>query len=388
MQNKAGAMIVGIDIGSTYIRAVGCLQQETSRLPHVIATCKKRSEGISRGTIEDKQQTADILEDVIATIEEESGYRARHILVSLGAASITSHHASGYAQVSRGDASVTDLDIDKAIKDGQKAVPDIRNKSIVHTIPLKYKIDGTDITGSIIGVHGNKLEVKTLFVTYPLQCMTVVKETLDLAHLRITDIVAGGIAESIPLLTKKQKNAGVLLVNIGSSVTSLLVYENNTPLLVSTLAVGGDDITKDIALGCKITLEDAEEVKCSRKETQSKRRVEEITDARLEDICTKINKELDRIHRRELLPAGVVVTGGSSATLHLSEVFRRELKLPITITSNELVKITKDELRDPQWARAYGLTFLAPRDGETHVFKELFETLVTRVKKIFAQFLP
>ncbi len=382
-------MIVGIDIGSGSLRALGCIYEEGARFPVVISTYKKAIDGIERGNITDSEEVANAVSDAIAKLEEESGRDTVHTLISLGATGLTSHHANGHAQVSRGDASVTELDIDNAIKDANKGVPDIRNKAIIHTIPMKYKLDGVDIPGNIIGVRGNKLEVKTLFVTYPLQHMNVLKKVLERAQVNVTDIVAGPVAESIPLLTKKQKVAGVALVNIGAGVTSLLVYENNVPLLVSTVAVGGDDITKDIALGLKITLEEAEDIKLGRSSlSHSKRRVEEIIEARLEDICVKLNKELDRIHRRELLPAGIVVCGSSSLVPRLEYVFRAELKLPIKVASNELVRLTNDALRDTGWARCYGLTFLAPNEGEKEVWKDVLTSFWSRVKKFIAQFLP
>jgi cell division protein FtsA len=382
-------MVVGIDIGSGSLRALGCVYDDNARFPVVIATYKKSLDGMDRGNITDAGEVSNAIVDAVTALEQQSGHETLHTLISLGATGLTSHHANGHAQVSRGDASVTDLDIENAIKDANKGVPDIRNKAVIHTIPMKYKLDGTDVPGDIIGVRGNKLEVKTLFVTYPLQCMNVLKKVLDTARIRITDIVAGPIAESIPLLTKKQKVAGVALVNIGAGVTSLLVYENNVPLLVSTIPVGGDDITKDIALGLKITLEEAEDIKLGKSSlAHSKRRVEEIIEARLEDLCVKVNKELDRIHRRELLPAGVVVCGSSSLVPRLEYVFRSELKLPIKVTSNELVRLTQDALRDTGWARCYGLTFLAPRDGEKEVWKDALTSFFTRVKKFFSQFLP
>ncbi len=382
-------MIVGIDIGSGNLRAVGAIRHENSKYPVVVGTFKKSIEGVDRGNILDEQEVANAVNDAIISLEEQSGLSARHTLISLGAIGLSSHHTSGYAQVSRGDASVTDLDIENAIKDGNRSIPDIRNKSIIHAIPMDYKVDGNKIQGGIIGVRGNKLEAKTLFVTYPLQCMNVLKRTIDNAEIRVTDIVAGPIAESIPLLTKKQKIAGVALINIGQAVTSLLVYEKNIPLLVSTIAVGGDDITKDIALGMKITLEEAEEVKCGRTiNAYSKRRVEEIIEARLEDLCMKITRELARIQRSELLPAGIIVCGSSSLVPRLEFIFRNELRLPIKIVSNELVRITGDTLRDSGWARSYGLTFLAPTDTEKDVFKELLTLFFTRVKKVFSQFLP
>ena len=380
-------MIVGIDIGSGSLRAIGALHVEGERFPVVIATYKKTLDGVDRGNIIDTDEVSNAIIDAVNTLEETSGHDTLHTLVAIGASGLSSHHANGHAQVSRGDAQVTDLDIDNAIKDANKGVPDIRNKSVIHTIPMKYKLDGSDVLGNIIGVRGNRLEVKTLFVVYPLQCMNVLKKALEKAEVRVTDIVAGPVAESIPLLTKKQKVAGVALVNIGAGVTSVLVYENNIPLLVSTIPVGGDDITKDIALGMKITLDEAEEIKCGRSLlVHSKRRVEEIIEARLEDLCVKINKELSRIGRQELLPAGIVVCGSSSQVMRLEYVFRNELKLPIKISTSELSRITNDSIRESGWARCYGLTFLSPNDTENDVIKDLLTSFFTRVKKTFSQF--
>ena len=389
MARNSETMIIGKDIGSGNLRAVGAVRHEGKKFPVVVATHKKSIDGIDRGNIVDERGIARAISEAIIALEEQSGMSTLHTLISLGATGLSSHHASGYTQVSRGDASVTDLDIENAIKDGNRAIPDIRNKSIVHAIPMDYKVDGNKIQGNIIGVSGNKLEAKTLFITYPLQCMNILKKTLENAEVRITDIVAGPIAESIPLLTKKQKIAGVALINIGQAVTSLLVYEKNIPLLVSTIPVGGDDITKDIALGMKVTVEEAEEMKCGRAtHAYSKRKVEEIIEARLEDLCVKITKELTRIQRSELLPAGITITGSSSLVPRLEYVFRNELRLPIKIVTNELVRITGDTLRDGGWARSYGLTFLAPQDTEKDILKDLITSIWNRVKKILSQFLP
>jgi len=387
--NKQPDLIIGIDLGSSYIRAVGCIHEEGIRFPVVVSNYKKQIEGIERGVITDKEEVTQAIIDAVNKIEDDFGKSATYTLVSLSALLLSSHHANGHTQVSRGDAQVTELDVENATKDATRGVPDIRNKAIVHTIPIKYKLDGNDVLGDAVGVRGNRLEVKTLFVTYPLKAMNIFKDVLSKAGIEVTDIVAGPIAESIPLLTKKQKTAGALLLNIGSGVTSILVYENNIPLLVSTIPVGGDDITKDIALGLKITLEEAEEIKCGRAVPHfSIRKVEEIIEARLEDLCAKINKELDRIHRRELLPAGVVVCGGSSVVPRLEYVLRNELKLPIKITNSEISRITSDKLRDSGWAKVYGLTILAPNEKDLDVFKDLFYSFIARIKKFLTQFLP
>ena len=184
MARNRETLIVGIDIGSGNLRAVGAVRREGAKYPVVVGTFKKPLDGIDRGNIVDEQEIRGAIIDAIRSLEEQSGSSTLHTLISLGAVGLSSHHTSGYAQVSRGDASVTDLDIENAIKDGNRSIPDIRNKAIVHAIPMDHKVDGNKIQGSIIGVRGNKLETKTLFVTYPLQCMNVLKRTLDDADVR------------------------------------------------------------------------------------------------------------------------------------------------------------------------------------------------------------
>ena len=278
-KEKLSPMVIGIDIGSSYLRAVGCVLEEGKRFPIIVTTYKKHIEGVTRGAITDPIEVSDALMDACISMTEETGRRIAHTLISLSAVQLNSSHANGHTQVTKGNAEVTELDIDNAIKDSHKAVPDIRNKSIIHSIPLRYKLDGNEVSGQVLGMHGNRLEVKTMFVTYPLTIMDNFKKVLKEAGIQVTDIVAGPIAESLPLLTKKQKTAGVLLLCIGAGTTSLLVYENNSPLLVSTIGVGGDDITRDIALGLKVSLQDAEDIKCGRLAVTSRRRLEEIIEA-------------------------------------------------------------------------------------------------------------
>ena len=389
MINKNQELTIGIDIGSANWRAVATTMNANSRYPIVLSCVKINSEGINKGNVSEVEEVSTLINSVVNNLEKEIGVRSNNVLISIGGSHLSSYHSSGHAQVSRGDATVTDLDIEKAIKDAEKGVKDIRNKKIIHTLPLKYRLDGQDVLGKILGLHGNKLEVKVLFITYPSQYMETLNTAIDQSKIRITDIVAGPIAESIPLLSKKQKSAGVALINIGASTTSILVYENNTPLLVSVIPIGGDDITKDIALGLKITLEEAEDVKCDKSTTHnSKKRIEEIVEARLEDVCEKINKELDRINRRELLPAGIVVIGDGSNIPNIDNLMRYFLKLPITLPKTEMSKLTNDIIRDSSFARSYGVVFLASSQSNKEIIRNLVGKFATSVKRFLFQFLP
>ena len=386
---KNNPIVIGIDIGSSYIKAVACLYGDDIKYPLVLATYKEQIDGVIRGNVMSDKDVAKSLSLAVDSIEDEIGEKVKHILISVSGTEISSCHISSFTQVTKGDTSVTDLDIDNAIKEGKKVIPDAKNKTVIHHIPIRYKIDGNEITGDPIGMCGNRLEIKTLFVTCGNNAINSLKRAISASSIRVTDIVTGIIAESIPLLTKKQKMAGALLLNIGSQTTSILVYENNIPLLVSVLPIGGDDITKDIAIGMKVTIEEAEDIKCgSVEKVHSKRKVEEIIEARIEYLCDKINKELHKIGRSELLPAGVIVSGDSSKIERLDYMLRNGLKLPIKISKNELLKFSENNLTDTEWARAYGLCFLAPDDSEGAAIKEVLTNTANSVKKFFSQFLP
>lgn len=371
------------------MRGVVTRHLSSTRYKEIIATYKLPLEGVDKGNVTDPSAVGEVIRELVATLEHSGGDRPDAILVSLGGSHIHSTHSNGHTLISRGDGSVSEIDIEKALKDAEKSVFDVKNKMILHTIPLRFKLDGQEVSGNILGLHGHKLEVKALFITYPKQYFATLQSALEKTNLDISDVIAGPIAESVCLLSKKQKMAGTAVINVGGDTTSLLVYENNLPLIVSVLPVGGNDITKDIALGLKISLEEAEDIKCGNTTLMySKRRVDEIIEARVEDICEKINKELDRIHRRELLPAGLLVLGDSALLPRIDYMMRYTVKLPVKIANNELLPISNGTAPDVSWARAYGLTFLAPEIKESVVLGAFFKRITTTLKRFFVQFLP
>lgn len=389
MAKQKETILIGIDIGSSWIRGVVTRHTNLSRYREVVATHKLPIEGVEKGNITDPSIVADVIKELLATLEAHGGSDPDGILISLGGSHVQSHHANGHTLISRGDGSVSEIDVEKALKEAEKSVFDIKNKTILHTIPLRFKLDGHEVSGNIIDLHGHKLEVKALFVTYPKQYFATLQTALQKASIEVVDIIAGPISESVGLLTKKQKLMGTGVINIGAETTSILVYENNVPLLVSVLPVGGNDITKDIALGLKISLEDAEDIKCGTTTMMfSKRRVDDIIEARIEDICQRVNKELEKIHRKELLPAGLLVLGDTTLIPRIDYALKYHMKLPIRIANTELLPISNGTLSDSAWARAYGLSLLAPEIEEHAVIILYLKRWITTCKRFFVQFLP
>lgn len=389
MARKKTTLIVGLDIGGNAIRALAAYSSPESPLPVPQMTLELPTEGVEKGKIIDKEEVATVISKLITSIEEELDEKVKHIVISISPAGLSSTHISGFTRTTRGDALVTSIDIEQAIKEGSTHLPDNKNKSILHEVALKYKLDGTEASLPIIGLRANKIEVRSLYVSCQTQLLETVKETLALANVKFDDIVAGPLAESVPLLTKKERKSGVLLVNLGASTTSLVVYENGNPLLVSSIPLGGNDITKDIAIGMKLTIEDAEDVKCGVSSLpHSKRRVEEIIEARIEDICEKINKELDTIHRRELLPSGVVVTGKGALLPKLDYMMRNELKIPIKFAYNTLIDFTHGNVSDESYGRCYGSLFFIKDFTEREVFFGAISRTFSNARRYISRFLP
>lgn len=371
------------------VRALAAYASSDSLHPVPQLSLELPTEGVDRGRVTDKEEVGTIIKKLILQIEEELDEKVKHVVISIAPAGLSSLHLTGFTRTTRGDALITDIDIEQAIRDGASHLPDIKNKNILHELPIKFKLDGTETSLPIIGLRANKLEIKTLYITLQKQLLDAIKDVLAFANVEASDIVAGPLALSVPLLTRKERKSGCLLLDIGGATTSLVVYENNTPLLVSSIALGGQDITKDIAIGLKQTTEDAEEIKIGTSTIlHSKRRVEEIVEARVADICEKINKELDTIHRRELLPSGVIITGNGTLIPKIEHMLRAELKLPIKFAQNTLIEFTHGSLSDIAFAKCYGSLFFIKDVTEREVFFEAFASIFKKLRRYIGRFLP
>jgi cell division protein FtsA len=192
-------------------------------------------------------------------------------------------------------------------------------------------------------------------------------------------------------LSKTQRIAGVVLANIGAETVSVVVYENNLPISLKVFPIGSTDITNDIALGLKIPLEEAEEVKQAgiRNTTYPKKQLEEIIEARLTDILELIESHLKKIKRNGLLPAGIVITGGGSGITTIEDLAKAALKLPSQVAELSVAS-AKGVIRDPSWSVAYGLCMLglASPHEESQGFRVTTKRTKDNLLSWVKQFLP
>ena len=380
---KGRNLAVGIDVGTHQIKVLVTelepqeFQSERGSgalgMPRILASASIETKGMRHGYVTNVQELAKCIRTVVNMAEKNSGIPIKKAYVSIGGVGLGAIVSVGSVVTTKADSEITDLDVKRAVEESEKELPStyILNRKIIHSIPLEYKVDGRKVLGRPHGLKGVKLEARVLYITCLAHHFTDLLEAFDEANVEMRDIVAAPIAASLVALTKTQKIAGCVLLNIGSETSSIIVYENNIPVSMEIFPVGSNDITNDIALGLKVSIEDADLIKMSVSTDTpssssnsslpsfSRKKLDEIIIARLSDIFDLIEGHLKKIDRNGLLPAGIILTGGGSGLANIEELAREALRLPSKRHSLKLEGNLKGIAREFEWAVAYGLTILA-----------------------------
>jgi len=359
--------------------------------PKIIGVGESPTLGLRHGYVINSSLAVNSIKNAVAGAEKTSGLKIKRAFVSLSGTTLRGEISSGGTIVSKADGEVTTLDVNKALSDCEDNL-NLGNKKIIHSFPLSFRLDGKEVLGRLEGMHGTKLEAKAIFITYSIVHLEDLLGTIAEAGIETLDVIASPIAESSLALSEKQKIVGVALVDIGDQTTSLSVFENGLLMSLHTFSIGSAEITNDIALGFKIPLEKAEELKLGNgsDEEFSKKKLEEIIEARLCDIFESIENNLKKQKRSELLPAGIVFVGGGANTVGLIELSKSILKLPSSLGSTDIFGNNKTKFRDPSWWNVLGLLTY---DKESSVYSEssfgnLLKDLKNTIKSSLKQLLP
>lgn len=369
----ARQIVVGIDIGTSEIRVVIAegLIERGHIVPKIIGTGSSESKGVYRGYITNPTEAARSVEIAVAQAEKAAGVKIKRAYISFGGIGLGSVVASGSIAISRADLEITERDLTLVLEAAEAAIPPAIsiNKRIINTVPIEYKIDGKTVWGQVLGLKAQKLEVKALFITCFEHHLTLLISTVEEAGIEVVDVVASPVALSFVTLSKREKRVGCLLADIGAETLSIVVFENNNLISLEVFPIGGNDITNDIALGLKISLEDAERVKLGNEKRvmYSRKKLEEIVSARFYDCFELIDKHLKSIGRNALLPAGIIMAGGSAATPGIKNIAESSLKLPSQVAEVYFGAMPEGKIKDRTWAVACGLSIVGLNaDGEQH----------------------
>ena len=378
----------GIDIGTYQVKMVvveELYDKKVGKQLRILGTGLAESKGLRHGYIVNKEEvSASILK---AKQEAESAARItlRAGFLAVGGISLDEARATGSTIISRADQEITVLDIEKAGKAAREAAaPGFLNRHVLHSIPLEYRIDSNKVLGDPLGMKGVRLEVDYLFVTCLAQHEDALSQAVEDADIEVIDQMASPLAGSYVLLEGDQKMKGCVLANIGAETISIVVYDEGIPVSVKVFPMGSSHITEDIALGLRVSLEEAERVKIGRLSgaMYPRKKVDSLIESRLVTMFALIDKHLKSLGRRGPLPAGIIISGGGAGVGSISDIARGSLKLPSRLAEFRLSADTK--IRDATWAVAYGLAIWG-LTGDTNVPEKGFGASLS---KFFRQFLP
>ncbi len=399
----ARQIAVGIDIGTSETKVIIAQGVETDGrfVPKIIGTGTAVTRGVERGYIANLAEASQSVRMAVAKAEKIANVKVRRAYVSFGGVGLSSLTSSGSAAISRADMEVSERDVALALEGAEQNIPKALslNRRIINTIPVEYKLDGKVSWGDPVGLKAQKLEVKALFLVCLERHLEELIRCVEEADVEVIDVVAAPVAASFVTVGKKQRRVGCLLADLGAETLSIITFENNNPVSLEVFPVGGEDITNDIALGLKLPLEEAENVKLGglSRSTFSKKKLDEIVTARLSDCFELIESHLKKIGRDSLLPAGIILTGGSAGISGLKPFAEEALSLPSQIAEIHFGLGDKNKIKDNIWATACGLALLGFNAGEessfmgsrkTPITAEDGQRMVRKLTRWLSQFLP
>lgn len=385
----------GIDVGTHHVKVVIAEQHDDPRQPpRILGTGYAESRGVKNGYIVSIPDVAQSVGAAMAQATKAARVKVKRAYLGIGGVGLDEATARGEVMVERGDSLITERDLARAVKASEAALPPAAtlNRKILHTIPLRYYLDGVRMLGKTpAGMKGTRVAVETLFVSCLERHVDDLVAAVEEAGVEVEDVVAAPIAASFIALSKMQKRVGCVLLNVGAETLSMLVFEDTVPVSLKVFPVGASDITHDLALGLRISPEDAEQLKQGAVlgGTYPKRKVDDIISRRMSEMFKLVEAHLKKIGKAELLPAGAILTGGGSALPTAADLARNVLKLPSRPAALAEGAAAKMQLRDSSWAVAYGLTIWGTSDeGLEASGSNAFLDLLRHTWRWFKKFLP
>lgn len=372
--------ITGLDIGSTMIRMmVGQRVENPQGEPklHIIGFAQVPSQGVSKGVITSIDDAVSAITQCLEKLERMIGVPIEHTWVGISGGHIISQESKGVIAVSKSDGEIGDDDIDRVIE-AARTVAMPQNYEILHVIPKNFVVDGQTGIKDPVGMTGVRLEVDAQIIQGLSSQIKNLTKCIYRTGVDIDDIVLSILACGEAVLTPRQKELGVCLVNIGAASTSMAVFEEGDVLQTSLLPIGSEHITSDIAIGLRISVDVAETIKIKYgsanpkeidandmislqelgtfdDESIKRQYISEIIEARVEEIFEKVDEQLKKISRSGMLPAGVVICGGGAKLPGILEVAKRKLRLPVTLGYSQDIQSAVDSVKDLSLMTCLGL---------------------------------
>jgi cell division protein FtsA len=376
-----GDFITGLDIGTSSLKIV--VAECRNARPAILYAREEPSFGIRKGAVIDLGEASQAINRALLEVKKISKSALRNIYVSIGTPQVKIQASRGIVAVSRADAEIYQDDVDRAVRASQ-AVNLPQNRTIIHTLTKEFMVDGVGDIIDPLGLSGSRLEVQSLIIDAFSPHIKTLIRAVELSGGDVSGLVYGPLVAARAALSKRQRDLGTAIVDLGFGTTGLCVYEEDRLVGVSKFPVGAGNISNDLAVGLKVPVDAAEEVKVHygyayskevpHKESVdlkkfaedargavSRRFIAEIVESRLEEIFDLVNNELKLMEKYGQLPGGVVLVGGGAKLPGLTDLVKQEMKLAAQIGFTLADEWEgrgggfKEYLEDPEFVSAFGL---------------------------------
>ena len=376
--NKHEQYVAAIDIGTTKIVAIVGKKNENGKI-EILGLSKALSRGVKRGVVLNIEETVTAIQTTVEDVQKRSGIMFSEVFVGIAGQHIKSMKNRGYIMREAYDDEIKKEEVFRLIEDMHKIHIEI-GEEIIHVIPQNFIVDNETGVKSPIGMCGRRLEANFHIVIGQVAAAKNIEKCIRKANLTVKDMILEPLASSDAVLTEDEKEAGVVLIDIGGGTTDVAVYYDNIIRHTAVIPFGGNVVTKDIKEGCAILQRHAEQLKVqygsalgdiapedkvvsipgiSGREPKeiSFKSLAYIIQSRMEEIIDAINFEIQNSGYADKLAAGVVITGGGSMLKHLPQLmkFKTAMDVRIGLPNEHLSGSGKNEINQPMYATSIGL---------------------------------
>ncbi len=398
--------VVGLDIGTTKICTVVAEIEDQGRI-NIVGVGNSLSSGIRKGVVVDIDSAAASVVDSVEKARAMSGYEIRSVVVGVTGEHVASLNSRGVIAITHVNREITEDDVAR-VQDQSRVIVLPPDREIVHAIPRSYAIDGQNGIRFPVGMSGTRLEVETHIVTGAVTFLQNVAKCVQKAGLEIEATVLQPIATAEAVLLPDERNLGVCIADIGGGTTDIALFVDGDIYYSSAIPVGGNHVTRDISVGLRASFEESERIKVSEAvaavsmtgpddlfEVTSlgsdeprllpRRILAEIVEPRMQELFGLIKQEILKSGYYNLLPAGIVLSGGGSQLNGAADLCCLATGLPTRIGSPREVGGVADTLHSPVYATAVGLVQYGSHHHQRSRFVAKDNSLLSKINRFFAR---
>lgn len=381
-----GGVFASIDIGTTKVCTV--VGEVVAEQPlRILGVGIAAANGLNRGMVENLRDASESVRASVEQAERSSGTRILSAHVGLAGPHISGQNNRGIVAIPDRDVPISQDDVNRVL-DGARVISIPTNREIMHAVPRYYIVDGQDHVTDPVGMYGQRLDAETHLISGLSTVLQNATKCVESAGVQVETLIVSSLASAEAVLEAEERKQGVVLADIGGGTTDIVVFTEGSVCHTAVLPVGGNHITRDLVIGLRCPYQSAEDAKAlyghaipsevdaeetveldvfgaEGRKSVERRRIAEISQARIEEICEMVIREVRRAVHDDVLSAGMVLTGGTANLAGIALAAERVTGLPVRVGAPHGLQGLIDTLSDPAYASSVGVLQWAVRELES-----------------------